>query len=360
MERKPKWRLLTLLTTLLFLSITFIIPETTRVTAQKNIAHDPGILEDISTVNTTIQDVINHAQPNSTIQLPAGTNTEILIINKPLHLKGEGTARTLLSPTSPNNGYAIRISAEGVTLSGLDITNYGPGLYITCVKISASNTTIQNCTFHDAPIGIAIWSSENTISGCDFRGCDDEGIVLLGLSTAACSNNTIISCNFYKNCDGIELQYARDNLITSCTFTQNTHAGIDAIESNNNNIISYCEFTDNYGFGLYLARSSNNQIIQCFFSDNSLTLVQAPANTLLNSQIARIRLMDDSSLLIEQCGEIDESAITSQQSYYEIRTNLVAQLSQEKNNDTALRRPLLTILLFRLPILRSIYEHFCR
>jgi parallel beta-helix repeat protein len=185
--------------------------------------------------------------------------------------------------------------------------------------------------------------------------------VLLGTSTTVCNNNTIISCDFYKNCDGIELQYATNNLITACTFTQNTHAGIDAIESNNNNnIISHCEFTHNYGFGLYLSGSSNNQIAQCFFSDNSLTLVQAQDNTLLNSQVVCIHLMDDSSLLIEQCGEIDKSAITSQQSHYEIRTKQVAQLSQEKNNDASLRHPLLTIVLFRLIILKSIHEQLCR
>ncbi|MCJ7697050.1 MAG: right-handed parallel beta-helix repeat-containing protein, partial [Thermoplasmata archaeon] len=211
MERKHPKRLLTLLTTLLFLSITFFVPGITGVTTSKNTVPNTEIVIDISAVTTTIQDAINSAQPNSTIQLPAGTYTEILTINKPLHLKGEGTSRTLLSPTSANNGYAIRISAEGVTLSGLDITNQGSGLYTTCVKISASNTTIQDCMFHDTPIGLAIWSSENTISGCEFRGCDDEGIVLLGASTSECNNNTITSCNFYKNCDGIELQYATDN-----------------------------------------------------------------------------------------------------------------------------------------------------
>jgi parallel beta-helix repeat protein len=357
MERKQPTRIFTLLTILLFLSITFFIPGITGVTTSKNTVSDPEIVIDISTVTTTIQDAINNAQPNSTIQLPAGIYTEILTINKPLHLKGEGTSRTLLSPTSGNNGYAIRISAEGVTLSGLDITNQGIGLYTTGVKISASNTTIQNCTFHDTPIGIAIWSSKNTISGCDFKGCDDEGIVLLGTSTTACNNNTIISCDFYENCDGIELQYATDNLITSCTFTQNTHAGIDAIESNNNNnIISYCKFTDNQAFGLYLARSSYNLITQCTFSDDTVTFIQATDNTLLRTQVAHVNLMEDSSLLIEQCKDINTSDIISQQSSFEIRTDQSEQISQEKNSHTTVYHPLLLSLLSRFKILKSLYE----
>ena len=357
MERKHKRRLLTLLTILLFLSITFIVPATTGVTPHKNTVHDPVIVEDISTVTTTIQDAIDHAQPNSTIQLPAGTYTEILTINKPLHLKGEGTTRILLSPTSTNNGYAIGINAEGVTLSNLDITNQGSGLYTTCVKISASNTTIQNCTFFDTPIGIAIWSSENTISGCEFSGCDDEGIVLLGTSTTACTKNTIISCNFYENCDGIELQYAKNNLIISCTFAQNTHAGIDGIESNNNNnIISHCEFTNNYGFGLYLTKSSHNLITECSFSDDTITLVQALDNTLLKSQIAHVHLLDDSSLLIEQCEDITKSNIISQQSSFEIRTPQSEQISPEKNSHTTVYQTLFLPLLSRFKILKSLYE----
>jgi parallel beta-helix repeat protein len=357
MERKHTKRLLNFLTILLLLSISSITPGVTGVPTQKNTAPDPDIVIDISAVTTTIQDTINNAQPNSTIQLPAGTYTEILTINKPLHLKGAGTSRTLLSPTSPNNGYAIRISAEGVTLSGLDITNKGPGLYTTCLKISASNTTIQNCTFHDTPIGIAIWSSQNIISGCEFSGCDDEGIVLLGTSTSECNNNTITSCTFHKNCDGIELQYATDNLITSCTFAQNTHAGIDAIESNNNNnIISNCEFTANQGFGLYLAGSSHNTITGCSFLDDSITLLHASENIISNSEVSTIRLMDHSSLFLEQCNGIDESAIISQLSSYTIDNTVSTRESPLTTNNESPRHQLLTILLDRLTEIRAFYR----
>ena len=357
MERKHKKRLLHLFTLLLLLSISSVAPEVTGEPTPKNTAPDPEIIVNISSVTTTIQDAINSAQPHSTIQLPAGIYTEILTLNKPLHLKGEGITQTYLAPTSPNNGYAIRIVAEGVTLSGLDITNQGPGIYTTCVKISASYTIIQNCTFRNTPIGIAIWNSTNTISGCDFRGCDDEGIVLLGTAKTPCSNNTITSCTFHGNCDGIELQYATDNQINSCTFTQNTHAGIDAIESNNNNnIISNCEFTANQGFGLYLAGSSYNTITGCSFVDDSIALQHASENIISNSEVSTIRLMDHSSLLLEQCKGIDESAIISQQSSYTIDNTVSTRESPLTTNKESPRHPLLTILLDRLTEIRSFYR----
>jgi parallel beta-helix repeat protein len=358
MERMHTMRLPTLLTILLLLSITILAPGTLGGTMSKNIVQDLETSIEISPGNTTIQDAINHAKPGATLKLPAGVYTEVLTINKPIHLKGEGSTQTILSTTSPNNGYAIRITAEGVTLSGLDISNQGPGIYTTCVKISASSTTIQNCSFHATPIGIAIWNSTNTISGCDFIGCDDEGIVLLGTTKTPCSNNTITSCTFHENCDGIELQSARDNLIAFCTFTHNTHAGIDAIESNNNNnIISHCEFNNNQGFGLYLTGSTNNLITQCTFSDDTITFVQASENTLQKSQAANIHLMEDSSLLIEQCEDIVPSAIISQQSSYEILADQSNQPSQKSYTQEMVQHPFLIALLSRFKILKSLYDY---
>ncbi len=280
------------------------------------------ISDNVHFVNISLQEMINDAAPGAILQLPAGTYTEVLTINKPLQIIGDETTRTVLSPTSPTNGYAIQITAEGVILSNLEIINHAEGLYTTGVKISASKTTIEDCLFHDTPIGIAIWSSQNTISQCIFQGCDDEGIVLLGTSSDACTNNTITSCVFSENCDGIELQYATHNQINSCSFIRNTHAGIDAIESNNNNnIISECTFTDNDAFGLYLARSSQNLITQCSFSDDALTLVHATQNTLEKSQIKNIHLLDESSLLLDQCFDTTTENIISEQSTFEIRTN---------------------------------------
>jgi parallel beta-helix repeat protein len=325
-------------------------------TSQNNLRADPENHGELSPATPSIQDMINTAPPNTTIQLPAGTITEVLTITKPVHLQGQGTTDTYLAPTSPSNGYAIHILAQGVILSDLTITNQGSGLYTTCLKISASNTTVQNCIFHDTPIGVALWSSQNTISNCEFNSCDDEGIVLLGTSTTPCVNNTITSCVFSKNCDGIELQYATHTLITSCCFLQNTHAGIDAIESNNNdNTISYCTFTDNQAFGLYLARSSQTLITHCTFSDDTITFVHTSNTTLRQSQITSVHLLDDSTLLIDHCTDINPSDILSQQSSFEIRTE---PSSLEKKTYVSPYQSLLLSLLSRFKTVKLLYEQF--
>jgi len=356
MERTHKTRLSGLLATLLLIS--FIVTASGALAAPTHSSRaDPQAATNNSDVNTSIQELINRALPNSTIVLPAGTYNEILTIQKPLHLKGQGATQTFISPTSPTNGYALRITAPGVIISNLDITNLGPGLYTTGVKISAASTTIQNCTFHDNPIGIAMWSPANIIVGCDFQGCDDEGVALLGTATTPCTNNTISSCTFSNNCDGIELQYAAHNLIEYCSFTQNTHAGIDAIgSSNNHNEISQCQFSANQGFGLYLAGSSDNLITQCSFSDDAITFAKASNNTLFKSQGTRIQLMEDSSLIIEQCSSINTSDIITEQSSFEIRSDKTDQLSVEKNTHPSSYHPLLLSLLSRYKSLTTLFE----
>jgi parallel beta-helix repeat protein len=345
-----------LLTSFILLSI-LIIASNASGESFTSSGSNQQISDNVYLANTSLQEMINQAEPGETILLPNSTYTEVLIINKPIHIIGDETTPTILNPTSSTNGYAIQITAEGVTLSNLDIMNQAEGLYTTGVKISASNTTIESCSFHDTPIGIAIWSAHNTISHCVFQGCDDEGIVLLSTSTLACTDNTIISCLFSENCDGIELQYATHNQINSCSFIRNTHAGIDAIESNNdNNIISKCTFTGNGAFALYLARSSQNLITQCSFSDDTVTLVHAMQNTLYKSQIKNIHLLDDSALLINQCLDTTTENIISEQSTFEIRTNHLEQSLLEEKTHTARYHSILIYILSHLKTLKTFYE----
>lgn len=344
-----------LLTTIVLISILTVAPV--AIAASSTISASEDKTQEIHYENISIQERINNAEPGDTLQIPSGTYTEILTINKPLHITGDGLTQTILSPASSPNGYAIQITAEGVILSNLEIMNHAEGLYTTGVKISAKNTTIEHCMFHDTPIGIAIWSGQNTISQCVFQGCDDEGIVLLGTSAIACTNNTITSCIFSENCDGIELQYATHNQINSCSFFRNTHAGIDAIESNNNNnIISECTFTDNDAFGLYLARSSQNLITQCSFSNDALTLVHATQNTLEKSQINNIHLLDESSLLLDQCIDATTENIISEQSTFEIKTNHSEQLLLEEKTHIPRYHSILIYILSRLKTLKTFYE----
>lgn len=130
------------------------------------------------------------------------------------------------------------------------------------IRIDVDGQIIENYVFVDIPIGIAIWSSNNTVANCTFINCSDEGIILLG------SNNIIANCVFYLCCDGVELQKSSNNSFINCKFLSNTHAGIDAIHhSNSDNQFSFCIFYDN-PYACYFSKSENNHFENCTFLEN--------------------------------------------------------------------------------------------
>ncbi|MDH7507207.1 MAG: right-handed parallel beta-helix repeat-containing protein [Thermoplasmatota archaeon] len=171
-------------------------------------------------------------------------------------------------------------------IKNLTISNGAPGLYTKAVEITAPETKISNCKIYNTPIGIALWTSYNLIENCIFTGCLDEAIALLGSQYSKCDYNKITYCEFYNNCDGIELQNSSNNIISNCKFYNNSHIGINAIKSSNNkNIILNCEIHNNTVGGIYLSSSSNNHIIDCFISSNGDENITITKNSYNNNVI---------------------------------------------------------------------------
>ncbi len=268
----------------------------------------------------SIQQAIDDAQIGSTIYVKEGRYSEIIHIYKKINLIGEDKEKTYITPISQENGYAIKISIAGITLSGFRINNAGSGLYNTGIKIIAPSTTIDNCYVFNTPVGIAVWSSENKFSNCKFWGCEDEGIAFLGSSNIDCNNNIVTNCIFYENCDGIELQYSSNNIIDYCEFYENTHAGIDFIgAANNNNTISHCNISNNEAFGIYLSNSYGTTIENSTLSENLIIATYSKNNTITKCNLDTIYLSDNSSLFFEDCKNLLESNIKVSSSTYEIQ-----------------------------------------
>lgn len=225
-----------------------------------------------------IQEIIDSAQPNTTIIFQKGTFTQSFHVSKPLTLIGSSPDTTRFSiETKPNNP-AITISSPFVTLSNLTITNTANGLYTTGLRIDSKLVHISNCIFNNTPIGVAIWNDYTFISNCTFSNCSDEGILIITTSISTSHSNIIKNSCFFNNCDGIELQHSSNNKIINCTFFNNTHAGIDAIcDNNNNNEISSCTFQSNNAYDIYFASSKHNQITQCTFENKSKSVVFTPS-----------------------------------------------------------------------------------
>ncbi len=272
---------------------------------QKHIPHSSEEEKSI----LSIQEQINDCPAGGVLMIPQGTYEEILVIDKPLTLEGYQKDTTILSVISPHNSYAICIKSPGVTIQNLTIQNSGPGLYTTGIKIVSPDTTIRHCHIQNTPVGIALWSDNNHISSCTFTGCTDEGIVLLGSAHQSVSGNKITTCHFAENCDGIELQYAVQTLISNCTFVDNTHAGIDAIrEQNNKNQITKCYFENNNGYGIYLAYSQHNFIDNCTLENDDVFFNKVQNITLSHCSAESIRTTYSESVILRHCVIADQSS----------------------------------------------------
>ncbi len=92
---------------------------------------------------TTIQSAINSASDGDTIYIYNGTYYEHVTINKALTLNGEYVEDIIIDGNGI--GDVIVISADGVTISNVTITNSGSKLQDAGIEVSSSNNTITRC-----------------------------------------------------------------------------------------------------------------------------------------------------------------------------------------------------------------------
>ena len=164
--------------TIILLTI-FVIAEinfTVQILAYEPLENN---LENIITVDKeggeykTIQEAIEDAPEGATIHVKSGVYNEIIDIKKSIILIGENKEATIINPISERNKHAICLGASGAIIKNFSVTNEASGIYTTGIRVSASNTEIQNCDIFNTPVGIAVWTSDNIIEGCSFWGWPD-------------------------------------------------------------------------------------------------------------------------------------------------------------------------------------------
>ena len=153
---------------------------------------------------TGIQDAIDNASDGDTIIVYFGIYYENVVVYKSVTLRGVGQPVV----DAGGEGYAITLSADGITLEGFYVSNSswrGAG-----IKIIYSNNTITGNNASNNNLGISLYtSSNNTITGNN-----DDGICLMHSS----SNNSITGNNVCNNEYGIYIFKSSKNIITGNTF----------------------------------------------------------------------------------------------------------------------------------------------
>jgi nitrous oxidase accessory protein len=117
-----------------------------------------------------IQPLIDAAPAGGTVVVKAGRYVGDLIVDRPIHIVGEGHP-LLVGSTA---GSVVRIRAAGVTIEGIDIDGLGGGDLgrdSSGIHVAAHDATIRDCRIVNALFGIYLREADGaTVSHCSIRG----------------------------------------------------------------------------------------------------------------------------------------------------------------------------------------------
>jgi len=144
----------------------------------------------------TIQAAINNAIDGDTIQASPGTYRENIIINKTLTLSGEDETTTILDANQ--NGPAIQVTVDNVTINGFTIKNAGQNQSLPGAGVlldSIVNTRVTQNVIEANQYGITLKNSNNTLIKNNKIKNNTVGIQIAQNS----SNNTIYRNSLINN-----------------------------------------------------------------------------------------------------------------------------------------------------------------
>ncbi len=228
----------------------------------------------------TIQEAIDNANDGDTIYVSAGTYYEHVVVSKEVTLVGEGGNTTIIDGS--NDGTVVRITANGVSVSGFKLQNSGWGWYRSGVETQhANNCRIENNILFETCHNIRLNGSSNCLisrntidhiisMGYGIRLTDSidctvsenfvanniGGIVFENSSNCTASDNYVT-----RNSDGIRLySSSAGNRITANTVFNNSYCGmiypVPGDMTPRGNIIFHNNFINNtYAF---IIQSSGN------------------------------------------------------------------------------------------------------
>ncbi|MEA2054112.1 MAG: NosD domain-containing protein [Candidatus Thermoplasmatota archaeon] len=235
---------------------------------------------------TSIQSAINDAENGYTIFVYYGNYNESVVINKSISLIGieKNGEKPIIDGGGRN--FAVNITADRCTLKGFVMKSkevlVAPEEPPAC-KIRSDGNVIEYNTFMYGRCSFYLdQSSYNSIknneitkgywSGLQVDHCENNFIIhntlkdnmAEGLEINGGSNNVVSYNNITKNCDGIELWYTDDAIISFNHIYSNDQYGITACACSNLSILNNSIHNHAYG-GLLLTDCS-----YCTISGNEI------------------------------------------------------------------------------------------
>ncbi|WP_438316472.1 nitrous oxide reductase family maturation protein NosD [Sporosarcina sp. FA9] len=184
----------------------------------------------------SLQQLIDDAPANGTLELEAKTYPGNLVINKPItiigkngtHIQGDGT------------GNVIEIRSDGITLDTLEIAGSGMSRNTSeeysGVRVMGNEAVLKNLNITESYHGVYLNKSRNTVIKnikVIGHGAEELGNQGNGIHIMRSNENYIDNSHIEKTRDGIYVEYSNDNRIDNNTMTE-TRYGLHYMYSNNN------------------------------------------------------------------------------------------------------------------------------
>ncbi|MEW8986481.1 MAG: NosD domain-containing protein, partial [Bacillus sp. (in: firmicutes)] len=164
-----------------------------------------------------LQDLIDHSQDGDTVELPSGTYTGPIVINKAITVTGQNKVTIKADGESP----AIIIKNKGATVQNLSVENKNSDY---AIFISGREHTLQNVTVKTALIGVRLNEASNIIvRNVKVEGYAGANEVGNGIDLYRSINNEIVDNTVQDIRDGIYVEYSNANQIHGNTITRSRY-----------------------------------------------------------------------------------------------------------------------------------------
>ncbi len=248
---------------------TITVPTIPPVPGIVEVYNPAGILMAQFTGNTAIQDAIDYAGEDYTIKVGPGHYTENVDVNKGLTIQSQNGADSPIVQAANPNDSVFTITADNVTIRGLDIYGATDAGWCGIMLITVSGCTIENnrCGWDDNHrnyVGIYLLNSNdsNSISG---NTCNSN--LYFGIYLQESSNNTISgnNCNEKSLGEVGLITLSENNTLSGNTCNSNSYYGIRLYDSDNNTV--------------YLNNFTNNTVYLNNFTNNTANVYSNSTNT---------------------------------------------------------------------------------
>lgn len=210
-----------------------------------------------------IKDGLLYATDGDMVYVFNGLYPETVHINKSVYLRGQQQELTIID--GEQNGSVITVTANNVIIRRLTIRNSGGYQGDAGINITASSTTVTDCTLYRTRAGIFIYkTNKTTISSSRFH---TNGF---GIFFASSDSGAIDHCTFYHNGAGLYL------FNTSCVTITDSYADTNGIgflcESSSHIHLSRTaarDNDDNEG-GMFFVGCTYVEVINCYLVHNGV------------------------------------------------------------------------------------------